>query len=76
MRSYMAAMVHGYEFRTVEVPEGVDIGTDPLAFDQQQMRAGFDAGYRLAKEPEPWSDVPPLIGDLPEWMLEVVREKF
>jgi hypothetical protein len=54
----------------------VDIGTDPLAFDQQQMRAGFDAGYRLAKEPEPWSDVPPLIGDLPEWMLEVVREKL
>lgn len=76
MRSYMAAMVHGYEFRTVEVPEGVDIGKDPLAFNQQQMRDGFDAGYRLAKEPEPWSDVPPIIGDLPEWMLEVVRERF
>jgi hypothetical protein len=76
MRSYLAAIIHGYEFRTVEVPEGVDIGTDPLAFDQQQMRAGFDAGYQIAKEPEPWSDVPPLIGDLPEWMLEVVREKL
>ena len=76
MRSYIAAIVHGYEFRTVEVPGDVDIGQNPLAFDQQQMRNGFDAGYRLAKGREPWSEEPPLLGDLPEWMLEAFKEKF
>ena len=73
IRSYFAAIVHGYEFRTVEVPGGVNIGQNPLAFNQQQMRNGFDAGYRLAKEPEPWSEEPPDLGDLPEWILEVFR---
>jgi hypothetical protein len=76
MRSYVATQVHGYEFHTIEVPGGVDIGSNPLAFDPQQMRAGFDAGYRLGKDPGAWSDVPPLLGDMPEWMIDVVRERL
>jgi hypothetical protein len=77
MRSFIATAAHGYEFHTVEVPAGVDIGNDPLAFDPQQMRAGFDAGYQLGKDPGgSWSNVPPLLGDLPEWMLGLVKERF
>ena len=76
MRAYFASIVHGYQFNTVEVPPGVDIGKDPLAFDPKQMQAGFDAGYALGKTPDPWSKVPPLLGDLPQWMVDIVREKF
>jgi predicted acylesterase/phospholipase RssA len=74
IRSYFAAAVHEYEFRTVEVPAGVDIGSNPLAFDQKQMRAGFDAGYKLAQQPNPWADEPPLIGDFPDWALDLIKE--
>jgi hypothetical protein len=76
MRAYFASIVHGYQFNAVEVPPGVDIGKDPLAFDPKQMQAGFDAGYALGKTPDPWSKVPPLLGDLPQWMVDIVREKF
>ena len=76
MRSYFATLVHGYRFNTVEVPPGVDIGNDPLAFDQEQMRAGFQAGYELGRQPAPWSHEPPILGDLPQWMLDIVRQSF
>ena len=76
MRSYFSAMVHDYAFKTVDVPAGVDIGSDPLAFDPEQMRAGFDAGYELGQRPDPWSDMPPLMGDMPPWMLDVIKKKL
>ncbi len=76
IRSYFATEVHGYEFHTVEVPAGVDMGNDPLAFDQEQMQAGFDAGYRLGRQPNPWSNVPPLINDFPDWALDMIKERM
>ncbi len=76
VRSYFAAKVHGYEFHSVQVPAGIGIGNDPLAFDQEQMRAAFDAGYRLAKQPNPWSNEPPLLEDTPEWALEMIKERL
>ena len=75
-RAYFTTKVHGYDFHTIEVPADADIGGNPLAFDQEQMQAGFDAGYRLGKDPGSWSDIPPLLDDMPEWMIDLVREKF
>ena len=76
VRSFFAAKVHDYEFHSVQIPAGVDIGNDPLAFDQEQMRAGFDAGYRLAKQPNPWLNEPPLLEATPEWALEIIKDRL
>jgi hypothetical protein len=75
-RSYFGARLLGYRFKMVAIPDDVDIGNDPLAFDPEQMRAAFDAGRSLAKQPDPWSSAPPNLGDIPSWALESIEEDF
>ena len=72
-RSYFGASLLGYNFKMVGIPESVSIGHDPLAFDPKQMRAAFDAGRALAKQPDPWSTVPPNVGDIPPWAFEAIK---
>ena len=66
-RSYFGTKLNGYSFNMVSIPDGVNIGTDVLAFDPTQMRAAFDAGRALAKQANPWKSTPPNSGDLPSW---------
>ena len=71
-RSYFGARMLGYDFNLVSIPDDVNIGKDPLAFDPVQMRAAFDAGLALGRQPDPWSHVPPSSGDVPAWALESI----
>ncbi len=73
-RTYFGARVHGYNFNLVSIPNDVTIGRDPLAFDPKQMRAAFDAGRALAKQPDPWSHDSPKIVDISVWAFEVLKE--
>jgi len=76
MRSYFGTKFLGYNFNMVAIPDSVRIGKDPLAFDPIQMRAAFDAGRALAKQPKPWSSAPPSSGDLPSWALDAIKERY
>ena len=76
MRSYFGTKFLGYAFNMVAIPDNVQIGKDPLAFDPNQMRAAFDAGRALAKKPKPWSSVPPNSGDLPSWAFDAIKERY
>jgi len=71
-RSYFGARVLGYAFKMVAIPDEVEIGNDPLAFDPEQMRAAFDAGRAMAQQPEPWSSKPPNTGDIPPWAMDAI----
>ena len=73
-RSYFGAQFLGYAFKMVAIPDGVEIGSNPLAFDPKQMRAAFDAGRALAKQPEPWSSTPPDAGDIPPWAMDAIND--
>ncbi len=75
-RSYFGARILGYNFKLVAIPDNVDIGNDPLAFDPKQMRAAFDAGRSLAKQTDPWSSAPPNLGDIPAWALKSIEENY
>jgi predicted acylesterase/phospholipase RssA len=75
-RSYFGARLLGYAFNMIAIPDEVDIGNDPLAFDPNQMRAAFDAGRALALQPDPWSNAPPNLGDIPSWALEAIEERY
>ena len=44
----------GYSFNMVGIPDDVNVGNDPLAFDPVQMRAAFDAGRALGAQDNPW----------------------
>jgi hypothetical protein len=72
-RSYFGAKILGYRFRLAAIPDNVDVGNDPLAFDPKQMRAAFDAGRAIGKQPDDWSSVPPNLGDIPAWALEQIK---
>jgi len=71
-RSYFGAQILGYAFKMVAIPDEVQIGNDPLAFDPEQMRAAFDAGRAMAQQPEPWSSKPPNTGDIPPWAMDAI----
>lgn len=72
IRSYLGSRSLGYNFRYVGIPTDVNIGKDPLAFDPEQMRAAFDAGRAIAKQPEPWKTQPPPNTDLPTWATQLI----
>jgi predicted acylesterase/phospholipase RssA len=46
-RAYFGAKFLGYNFRLAAIPDSVNVGKDPLAFDPKMMRAAFDAGRAL-----------------------------
>ena len=75
LRSYFATVSWGYRFHYVEIPAGIDIGNDMLAFDQKQMRAAYDAGRALGLKPTSWSTEPALLTDMPPWALEEIRRR-
>lgn len=76
MRSYFGAQAHGYRFNLVAIPDDVDIGNNPLAFDPEKMRNAFEAGYALSQQqPIPWDETPNLIKDIPEWGYELLQPK-
>jgi hypothetical protein len=68
-RSYFGTRVLGYSFNMVGIPDDVNVGNDPLAFDPVQMRAAFDAGRALGAQDNPWQNTPPNSGDIPAWAL-------
>jgi predicted acylesterase/phospholipase RssA len=72
-RSYFGARFLGYNFKLAAIPNDVNIGNDPLAFDPEQMRAAFDAGRAMAKKPDHWMTVPPNAGDIPSWAFEQIK---
>ncbi|MFK7848520.1 MAG: patatin-like phospholipase family protein [Rhodothermales bacterium] len=74
-RSYFGAQFLGYTFKMIAIPDDVEIGRDPLAFDPKQMRAAFDTGRALAKQPDPWSSSPPNVGDIPPWAMDAFKAR-
>jgi predicted acylesterase/phospholipase RssA len=69
-RSYFGSKLLGYSFNMVGIPDAVNVGNDPLAFDPAQMKAAFDAGHALGVEPNPWQDKPTNSGDIPDWVFK------
>jgi predicted acylesterase/phospholipase RssA len=69
-RSYFGTKLLGYTFNMVGIPDDVNIGNDPLAFDPVQMRAAFDAGRTLGAQDNPWQSTPTNSGDIPAWALK------
>ncbi|MGF1528495.1 MAG: patatin-like phospholipase family protein [Candidatus Competibacterales bacterium] len=75
MRSYFAAKIHGYNWHIAAIPAQVDVGHNALAFDPQQMRNSFDAGYALAQRPDAWQSTPPVIDDIPSWVFDYLQSQ-
>ena len=73
IRAFFGARTHGYNFQMVSIPDDAPIGSNPLAFDPEQMQAGFDAGRAMWDEGDPWLRRPPILSDIPGWQLELIK---
>ncbi len=74
LRAFFGARTHGYDFQMVSIPTDADVGHNALAFDPEQMQAGFDAGLALWKQGDPWMTTPPVLGDVAGWQLRLIEE--
>ena len=70
--SYAAAAIHNYEFYLLSVPPSVEMGENPLAFDQQEMRQLYSVGRELGRNPQSWARVPPTTRVVAPWMRDVL----
>jgi hypothetical protein len=75
LRAYTAALVRGYNFRLAAIPDDADVGQDFLAFDPVQMQTSFDLGYELGRSADPWQRTPPILQDVPSWLIDAAREQ-
>ena len=74
LRAYFAVRSHGYNFHLVEIPPEADIGNNMLGCEKKHLLAGFDSGYALGKQADPWREFPPTFGDFPPWALEILKD--
>jgi predicted acylesterase/phospholipase RssA len=75
-RSYFGARFLGYTFNIASMPDDLDVGNDPLAFDPEQMRAAFERGRAMGKQEQPWANEPDNLGDIPSWAYEAIQERY
>ena len=72
VNTYAAAAIHNYEFYLLSVPPSVEMGEDPIAFDQDEMRQLFSAGLELGRNPQSWARVPPTTRLVAPWMRDAI----
>jgi predicted acylesterase/phospholipase RssA len=69
--AYLGARIHDYDFNLLSLPPDVPISGKPLAFDPDEMRRVFEAGYRLGRAPNPWLQRPPPSDQLGPWTIRL-----
>jgi hypothetical protein len=74
--AYLAARLKDYDFYLVDIPQTADMGNNPLAFDQEEMRRLYDLGRELGREQAPWARIPPPTQRVSPWLREEVDRLF
>jgi predicted acylesterase/phospholipase RssA len=74
--AYLAARLKSYEFFLLSVPQTVEMGSNPLAFAQEEMRRLFDIGRELGRNPESWARVPPPTQRVSPWLRQEIDRLF
>ena len=69
--SFAGARIHGYGFNLVSLPDEVPISGNALAFEREEMRRVYEAGYRLGQQPDPWLHRPAPSDQLGPWTLKL-----
>jgi predicted acylesterase/phospholipase RssA len=74
--AYLAARLKGYDFYLLDIPQTAEMGANPLAFNQEEMRRLFELGRQLGRNPESWAHVPPPTQRVSPWLREEVDRLF
>lgn len=75
VRAYSITHAHAYDFNLIEVPDGVEMGHNALAFDHDEMVVLYDAGRELAsKGAAAWADEPPVTPEVSQLLIDVIKQ--
>lgn len=69
--AYAGARLHDYGFNLVAIPRDVPVSGKPLAFDRDEMKRVYEAGFRLGRSQDPWIHAPPLSDQIGPWTLKL-----
>jgi len=58
-RIYTLCLLGGMDYHLAAIPEDFRVGADAMAFDPDEMRRLYDAGYAAATGGRAWRDTPP-----------------
>ncbi len=73
--SFGLAQIHGYAFRMIRIPDEVEVGSNQLAFDPEEMRAVFEIGRSMGSSGNAWQSKPPTTQEVAPWLLDAIEER-
>ena len=73
--SFGLAQIHGYAFRMIRIPDEVEVDSNQLAFDPEEMRAVFEIGRSMGSSGDAWQSKPPTTQEVAPWLLDAIEER-
>lgn len=58
-RIHTLCLLSGMRFHMASIPEDMQVGSDIMTFDREELRRLYDAGYTAATGGRAWRDTPP-----------------
>ena len=74
LRAYLAAQAHGYHFKLMKIPDDVRLEPESFSFDPGTMKALFEKGRTLGRNPTSWVAAPPAGENASPWLIKVLSE--
>jgi hypothetical protein len=74
LRAYALAQTHGYQFKLMRIPHNVRFGSDAFDFDPDMMKALFEKGRDLGRNPSSWVAAPSPGQNASPWLINLLSE--
>jgi predicted acylesterase/phospholipase RssA len=74
LRAYALAQTHRYPFKLMKIPDNFRFGSDVFDFDPDVMKALFEKGRDLGRNPSSWVATPSPGQNASPWVIKVLSE--
>jgi uncharacterized membrane protein len=74
LRAYALAQAHRYQFKLMKIPDNVRFGSDAFDFDPDMMKALFEKGRDLGRNPSSWVAAPSPGQNASPWLINMLSE--
>jgi hypothetical protein len=74
LRAYALAQAHRYQFKLMKIPDNFRFGSDAFDFDPEMMKALFEKGSDLGRNPNSWVAAPSPGQNASPWLINLLSE--
>jgi predicted acylesterase/phospholipase RssA len=74
LRAYALAQTHQYPFKLMKIPDNFRFGSDAFDFDPDMMKALFEKGRDLGRNPNSWVAAPSPGQNASPWIINLLSE--